>query len=331
MALARIITRSHECSRVLAVDLLARGYAVEILTPDEVPNDFADLELRVEADPSGELSASVEAHNGSHTASLDFVHHLKTPIEPFVRRPPESVPTLFPVQSVDFNAEPTPTEEATPAAESPDPVPSASPTPQVAGDCVEGARPVVVSEPVLPQYSEPPEPHPSTLKLQEQSRRGLTVVIRWPRGGPKSIRAHRPVGWFLRAAACFAGVVVMALVLGLGIRRDTAAAPSPRVPAADPSASGSQKAPTSKPVTVPLRPPQISANSARTSTPSSTSASSPAPKANDLVAREHLSVGRGTAKAASKRAAHRPSKKHRVDDGVIAADTVTYLDSRKRR
>ena len=48
MALARIITRSHTCSRELALDLLARGYAVEIVSPDEIPENLADLELRVE-------------------------------------------------------------------------------------------------------------------------------------------------------------------------------------------------------------------------------------------------------------------------------------------
>ncbi len=93
MALARIITRSQACSRELALDLLSRGYAVEIVSPDSVPDNIADLELRVEEDPGNQLVASVEAHNGARSASLDFVHHLKVPMADFVRRPPDSVAT----------------------------------------------------------------------------------------------------------------------------------------------------------------------------------------------------------------------------------------------
>ncbi len=51
MALARIITRSNARSRELALDLLARGYAVEIISPDKIPDNIADLELRVDAGP----------------------------------------------------------------------------------------------------------------------------------------------------------------------------------------------------------------------------------------------------------------------------------------
>jgi hypothetical protein len=78
MALARIITRSHSCSRELALDLIARGYAVEIVSPDSIPDNLADLELRVEEDHGNQLVASVRAHNGDRSASLEFVHHLQS-------------------------------------------------------------------------------------------------------------------------------------------------------------------------------------------------------------------------------------------------------------
>src|SRR5258706_10035827 len=108
MALARIITRSNPCSRQLALDLLGRGYAVEIVSPDSIPDNLADLELRVEEDPGNQLIASVEAHNGEHTASLEFLHYLKAPMPDFIRRPPpephEAVHYLEP--PVNFNAEP---------------------------------------------------------------------------------------------------------------------------------------------------------------------------------------------------------------------------------
>jgi hypothetical protein len=88
MALARIITRSQACSRELAIDLLARGYAVEIVSPDSIPDNIADLELRVDTVLGNQLVASVEAHDGERSASLDFLHHLKAPMVDFMRRPP---------------------------------------------------------------------------------------------------------------------------------------------------------------------------------------------------------------------------------------------------
>jgi len=89
MALARIITRSELCSRELSLALVARGYTVEVVTPDKVPDNTADLELRVEAGPENGLVANVEAHDGGQTKSLEFVHHLKAPVLDFPRRPLE--------------------------------------------------------------------------------------------------------------------------------------------------------------------------------------------------------------------------------------------------
>src|ERR1700730_16624845 len=106
MALARIITRSHSCSRQLAFDLIARGYAVELVAPDSIPDNLADLELRVEEDPGNQLVASVEAHNGERTTSLEFVHYLKAPM-PDVMLRPAAAPheeVHFPEPPVSFNA-----------------------------------------------------------------------------------------------------------------------------------------------------------------------------------------------------------------------------------
>jgi hypothetical protein len=112
MALARLITRSHSCSRELALDLIARGYAVEIVSPDSIPDNLVDLELRVEEDHGNQLVASVQPHNGDRSASLEFVHHLKTPMADFIRRPPElnpddgACPVLPPHQSPSPPVEP---------------------------------------------------------------------------------------------------------------------------------------------------------------------------------------------------------------------------------
>jgi hypothetical protein len=107
MALARIITRSQECSRELALDLLARGYAVEVVSPDRIPDNFADLELRVDTSPDNQLTASVATHDGDRSAALDFVHHLKAPMGDFIRRPPQPREALHIWEEpVSFNAEP---------------------------------------------------------------------------------------------------------------------------------------------------------------------------------------------------------------------------------
>jgi hypothetical protein len=95
MALARIITHSDLCARELAFHLLGRGYAVEIVSPDFIPNNFADLELRVDGQSGDQLVASLEAHQGQHTAALEFVHRVKAPMEEFILTPPVVVPRLL--------------------------------------------------------------------------------------------------------------------------------------------------------------------------------------------------------------------------------------------
>jgi hypothetical protein len=80
MALARIITRSEACSRELAVHLQNRGYAVETVSPDNIPRTAADLELRVETGSGDRLTASVIARQGERSSTLEFVRELKSPI-----------------------------------------------------------------------------------------------------------------------------------------------------------------------------------------------------------------------------------------------------------
>ena len=161
MALARIITQSQACSRELALDLLARGYAVEIVSPDSIPNDIADLELRVDTIPGNQLIATVEAHNGERTASLEFLHQLKAPIPDFIRRPPQPRASPHPPQEpVRFNTLPG-IEAAELPAEAPQLAPKAvSP---VAGvlfapqpDREEDARPILPPEPLPSIPVEPP-------------------------------------------------------------------------------------------------------------------------------------------------------------------------------
>lgn len=98
MALARIITQSDVCARELAFHLLGRGYAVEIVSPDSIPDNFADLELRVDADSGDQLVASLAAHEGQRSSALDFVHRVKVPME-------KATPTPFPTGGLSHRQE----------------------------------------------------------------------------------------------------------------------------------------------------------------------------------------------------------------------------------
>ena len=104
MALARIITHSQVCSRELALNFLTRGYAVEVVSPESVPVDKADLELRVDIGPGDQLIAKVQAHDGELAASLEFVRDLKAPTVSFMRGPSELREAVrFSVEPANFN------------------------------------------------------------------------------------------------------------------------------------------------------------------------------------------------------------------------------------
>ena len=235
MALARIITRSQACSRELALDLLARGYAVEIVSPDSIPDNIADLELRVEAGPGDRLIASVAAHGGERSASLEFVHHLKAPMVDFIRRPPEpGEAVLFPKAPVSFNAKQSIEDVELPAEApqlAPKPLSPAAgiplcPEPVPGFDIEKGARPILPPEPSPP----PPMDPPGYFAVDDSAVARLTIAhpkIAQPaiaRSRQSPSRRDRSAGWFWRAALIFASVVLLAVVLGFGMRRTGKAA-----------------------------------------------------------------------------------------------------------
>ena len=236
MALARIITQSQACSRELALDLLARGYAVEIVSPDSIPNDIADLELRVDTIPGNQLIATVEAHNGERTASLEFLHQLKAPIPDFIRRPPQPRASPHPPQEpVRFNTLPG-IEAAELPAEAPQLAPKAvSPAADVLfapqPDREEGARPILPPEPLPSIPVEPPAffaeeastiarptlVEPTTVEATLVEATLVEAMTVDPKGEAQP--PDHPPEWIWRAALAFAGVVLLALVLGFGMRR----------------------------------------------------------------------------------------------------------------
>src|ERR1700730_1221421 len=242
MALARIITRSHSCSRQLAFDLIARGYAVEIVSPDSIPDNLADLELRVEEDPGNQLVASVEAHNGERTTSLEFVHYLKAPMPDFIRRPPpephEAVP--FPEPPVSFNAEQSDEDVELPA-DAPQQVSTAvSPTAKILDDSkfdpepdsVEGARLILQPDP-LPSLPVDPPGHDAVevsttarpmIAKQRIAKLAIAKLAIARLAIARTVREWKwrdlPAGWsFWRIALTVLSAVLLALVLGFAMGR----------------------------------------------------------------------------------------------------------------
>ena len=302
MALARIISRSHQCARELALDLLARGYAVEIVSPDAIPDNLADLELRIEADAPNELTATVEARGGTHAASLDFVHHLKAPMGDFVRRPPETSQTVyFPAQPVSVNAEQGVAYDVELPSENwraPEP---ARPKLEILPDPEESARLIA-----LPKQLPPPTKEPA-----KHVRRGVSITIHRSNTKSEQNRMTRSGGWRWRAVMTLAAVIVVALVLGRGIRRGDAVS----VP------QDSQNGP-GKTATAPDTNLLTNAEPEHAAAP----AAVPTPAGKSEAKRAPISKEPGTPRVSAKVRKSRAARSRRRGDDLVARDTVTYLD-----
>jgi len=355
MALARIITRSNACSRELALDLLDRGYAVEIVSPDSIPDNLADLELRVETDPGNQLIASVEAHDGEHSASLEFLHHLKAPMVDFIRRPPDPREAAhFSKEPVSFNAGRSvaelSVEDMELPAEAPQPVPKAAsraaetpvhPDLNPRSNIEEGARPITpvdslpslppnpdinsareaakIAPPMAPPIAEPTIARPTVVR-STVTRPAMGQPVREPG------RRDRSDGWFWRAALSFATVALLALVLGFGLRRTGKASAqiSGAVPAEKVAAAPADVdlliavTPEKVPEEAPEKsPPQVAASVV--SPPAQRSEGSGQAPKEPPIAKPGAATARARARVASRR-----------HDDLIARDTVTYLDERYR-
>jgi hypothetical protein len=208
MALARIITRSHQYSQQLALDLLARGYAVEIVSPDATPSGPADLELRVEAGGT-ESSDQVTQIRGQDKIgkSIEYLQRLKPMMTDLLRKWPASdgdAPGIS--DGFNFNAEADTGDMELPSA---DRQPSAKPTHLEEPVFTENAH---LISPPRPQKSAPPSVSVFSITGEpmawEESETG--------RGGRSEV-------WFWRAAVGFASMALLILVLGMALRRN----PSP--------------------------------------------------------------------------------------------------------
>jgi hypothetical protein len=316
MALARIITRSHAYARELTLDLLARGYAVEIVSPDKIPDNFADLELRVDASPGDQLIASV-----------------------VIRRSPEPrEATHFPEEPVSFHAEPG-TEDVELHAALPQLAPG---TLSVAAetlhepelDAEAGARRISPLDTFLSLPVEPPIQTAEENSTSEQAAMRPTMV------GPTMVPPtrepqpfHRPPARFWRAGLTFASVMLLALVLAFGMRR------SGKAPAQNSGAVSAEKiAAASTDVNLlSTADPEKDTKKDPGKDPGQVAATPVPPPAiksqgnSDLASEESRVAKTDTAAAAATPAASaragvsgRVSRRH--GDDLIAPDTVTYLD-----
>jgi hypothetical protein len=358
--LARIITRSRPCSRQLAFDLLARGYAVEIVSPDSIPDNLADLELRVEEDPGNQLVASVEARNGERTASLEFVHYLKAPMPDFIRRPPPDPhqEVHFPEPPVSFSAEQSDEDLELPA-DAPQQVPTAvSPTAKISDDSkldpkpdsVEGARLILQPDP-LPSLPVDPAGHDavevSTTARPMIAKQMIAKLAIARLAIARVVREWKwrdlPAGWsFWRIAPTVLSAVLLALVLGSGMLRTGRASAAQNSAASSTdmnllNATGHNKDAGKNPVPPPANKSEQNSNSmpkeSQVATAAAVTADSravvPRRHGDDLIAPDTVTYfhQRTFDEAASTAKASHPSAtlhgSSRKLDGVIAANTVT--------
>jgi hypothetical protein len=349
------------------MDLLARGYAVEIVSPDAIPDNLADLELRVDNIPGNQLVASVESHDGERSASLEFVHHLRAPMVDFMRRLPEPYEVIhLSDQSIDFNAEAA-VEDIEPPADSPptapEPVlaptetplhfhseesahliPSSEPLPSLATEiptdfAVDDS--MIHDSTIMDSTTHYPTIDDSTIDNSTLARSTLpaTPLLRG-HAQPKKVLPNKIrlkltsdliahgrdllAGWHWRAALTFACVLMLAMVLGFGLRR------SGKVASPIAVADSTQKVSAVSNDASWLTPAEPAKNPGQVPHEVSELATSPPTKANSDKLPKPLATGLTSATEVTPTPAanHRPGISAKHPDDLIARDTVTYLDKR---
>lgn len=346
MPLARIITRSHQCSRELALDLLARGYTVEVVSPDKIPDNIADLELRVDAGPDNQLIANVEVHNGDRSTSLDFIHHLKTPLADFVRRSPEppegiepqTLPIAFDGESNVEDLE-TPVEAVAAIDDTGEPrrAFALAESAGTAGNIEESARliPADESQQSLSEAQRTEFAGDGTATDHPDPLGPAIIASRERQAQDRSDNAHasHSRGWRWRPAFTVASAIILALVVRFGIRHaGKSAVQNPDAAASKKIESASANVNSPNPVSAEQA---TTKNSEKDSRVASTSA---AAKISAILVRPSDATPAENSKpspieatvATSPSAMPAPSNKvaNKNGDGLVARDTVTYLDKK---
>jgi len=355
MPLARIITSSQACSRQLAIDLLGRGYTVEIVSPDKIPDNLADLELRVDAGPGDQLLATVEAHNGDRTTSLEFIHHLKAPMGDFLRRPPEAREALrfmgeprsftaVSVKEVELPEAASASQHGISVATEALDEPEVQVHPKVNSSIpLSEEAPLIAPLSMLSKVAEQPIHFAVDSPRIEQAIAALPIA-ELPETSPEAVapawvwsswklRFVLPSGWLWRARVTFAGVLLLALVVGFGMRRTAKTSAQNSAPAPGNAVAATSTDLTSLSGSVPAT--EVVKSNAPAAEP-------PAAKTRAKVSRQHdddlvapntvVYLDKHTAETATaktkskKKSAGRHPHSHKQSGGIVAANTVTYLN-----
>lgn len=229
MALARIITRSHQYAQQLALDLLARGYQVEVVSPDAIPTGPADLELRVEAYGTEAHAQITEVREkGKPAKSFEYLQRLKPMMADLLRKWPANAAAKAGPENraeLNFNAEAESSDDvelpSTQHPREPESTELASPAHMTSeeAEVTEAAR---LISPSTDGQQKRPDAAPSIFSITGEP-------ISWADSEPG--RTGRSEVWFWRAAVGFACMALLILVLGMALRKSPPAPAQAAVPA----------------------------------------------------------------------------------------------------
>jgi hypothetical protein len=326
MALARIITRFDVCANELSVQLIERGYVVEIVSPDSIPDHAADLELRIDSYSHDQLVATVKAGDGERAPSLKFVHRLKSllPESAELRKAVYSADAVVNSKSgntdMNLDIKTDLTEEKCPpmvrpsitfSNDRPQPVRASTPAINPRTTTVEPATFLLAAASALPAETAPvPDLGPRlVLPLRKRRLRG-------------------PANFYAGAALTFAAIVLLALALSFGVRHSTnqSVSAKPVVPAKVAAASIGMTALTDSNAAAEIsHQKETKNNPAEVTSEAPVAAPANSGKKPDAAAQPFSETNLGVT-GDSKVSSAKIASSH--SDDFVAHDTVTYLDGR---
>jgi hypothetical protein len=293
--------------------------------------------LRVEEEPGNQLVASVTASDGAHRTSLDFVHHLRAPMMDFIRRPvqePEAAPIPEPMVLV----------KGEPEIEEVGRMPLIEPafgSTAAALDSEASARPIEPpesSQPLAPPveiptyFAVPDVPAPAESKPVQPRIQSVAIRSRRLR------RRDHFAGWRWRAGLTFAGVLVLAAILGFGLRGAGKAAENSAAAAMPNSELTMTQNSESSSSAAQLQSLESQANSntaaaAPPARPLTVRTPIPRRRPGDVVTGKTVAYldktvasGAKVQSKPAKQLAHRHPRSRKHSGEVVAADSVTYLE-----
>ena len=222
------------------MDLLARGYAVEIVSPEAIPANPADLELRVEAAATEAQGQVTNIREQGKSKSIEYLQRLKPMMADLLRKWPANEAKQVGSDKnaeFNFNAEAECSEDlelpSNDDRRHSEPAQTSSLEPQLA----ESAR-------LVSPVSRANKQKPATADSSIFSITG--EPISWDESEPE--RSGSSEVWFWRAAVGFACVALVILVLGMALRK------SPSIPAQAAAPAATQTVAATQPTSAPPKP-----------------------------------------------------------------------------